>query len=31
MVPHGTAELLLTLVGVTLVSAGHVMNLRAAR
>lgn len=28
---HGSAELLLTLAGVTLVSAGHVMNLRAAR
>lgn len=27
---HGAGELLLTLAGVTLVSAGHVMNLRAA-
>ncbi len=31
LVEHGAAELLLTLAGVTLVSAGHVMNLRAAR
>ena len=30
-VDHGTGELLLTLAGVALVSAGHVMNLRAAR
>jgi hypothetical protein len=30
VVPHGTNELLLTLVGVTLVSAGHFLNLRAA-
>jgi hypothetical protein len=30
-VEHGAAELLLTLVGVALVSAGHVMNLRASR
>ena len=30
LVPHGTNELLLTLVGVTLVSAGHWLNLRAA-
>lgn len=29
--PHGAPELLLTLAGVALVSAGHVMNLRAAR
>jgi hypothetical protein len=31
VVDHGSAELLLTLAGVTLVSAGHVLNLRAAR
>jgi hypothetical protein len=31
MVEHGSAELLLTLAGVALVSAGHVLNLRAAR
>lgn len=31
MVPHGANEFLLTLVGVTLVSAAHLMNLRAAR
>ncbi|MGY6637907.1 MAG: hypothetical protein ABS49_02815 [Erythrobacter sp. SCN 62-14] len=31
MVEHGTGELLLTLAGVALVSAGHVLNLRAAR
>lgn len=30
-VPHGTNELLLTLVGVAVVSVGHVLNLRAAR
>lgn len=30
-VDHGAGELLLTLAGVALVSAGHVMNLRAAR
>ena len=30
VVPHGTNELLLTLVGVTLVSIGHFLNLRAA-
>ena len=29
--PHGMGELLLTLAGVTLVSVGHVLNLRAAR
>lgn len=29
--PHGTNELLLTLVGVTLVSVAHLLNLRAAR
>lgn len=29
--PHGTDEFLLTLVGVVLVSAGHWLNLRAAR
>lgn len=28
---HGTHEMVLTLVGVVLVSAGHVMNLRAGR
>lgn len=31
VVPHGTNELLLTLLGVTLVSLGHLFNLRAAR
>jgi hypothetical protein len=31
LVGHGTGELLLTLVGVLLVSAGHIANLRAAR
>ena len=31
VVPHGTNEFFLTLVGVALVSAGHVFNLRAAR
>lgn len=31
LVPHGTNELLLTLVGVALVSVGHWLNLRAAR
>jgi hypothetical protein len=31
LVPHGAGELLLTLAGVVLVSAGHVLNLRAAR
>jgi len=31
VVPHGANEFLLTLVGVALVSAGHVFNLRAAR
>ena len=31
IVPHGTNELLLTLIGVTLVSAGHLLNLRAVR
>ena len=30
VVPHGANELLLTLVGVTLVSLGHLLNLRAA-
>ncbi len=30
LVPHGTNEFLLTLVGVAIVSAGHWMNLRAA-
>ncbi|AOL25033.1 MerC mercury resistance protein [Erythrobacter litoralis] len=30
-VPHGQDEIVLTLIGVTLVSAGHVINLRAAR
>lgn len=30
LVPHGTSELVLTLVGVALVSAGHWLNLRAA-
>lgn len=29
VVPHGTDEFLLTLVGVALVSAGHLLNLRA--
>ncbi len=31
VVPHGTDELMLTLMGVTLVSIGHLLNLRAAR
>lgn len=31
VVPHGANEFLLTLLGVALVSAGHVLNLRAAR
>jgi hypothetical protein len=31
VIPHGANEFLLTLVGVTLVSAAHLMNLRAAR
>lgn len=31
MVPHGTSEFVLTLVGVALVSAGHLLNLRALR
>jgi hypothetical protein len=31
LVPHGTSEFLLTLVGVALVSLGHWLNLRAAR
>lgn len=31
LVPHGANEFLLTLVGVVLVSVGHVLNLRAAR
>ncbi len=31
VVPHGSAELVLTLIGVSLVSIGHVLNLRAAR
>ena len=30
LVPHGTNEFLLTLVGVALVSVGHWLNLRAA-
>jgi hypothetical protein len=30
-VPHGDKEAILTLIGVVLVSAGHVMNLQAAR
>ena len=30
MVPHGTSELLLTLIGVGLVSLAHLFNLRAA-
>lgn len=30
VVPHGANEFLLTLVGVGLVSAGHLLNLRAA-
>lgn len=29
LVPHGTDELVLTLVGVALVSIGHLLNLRA--
>jgi hypothetical protein len=31
LIPHGANELLLTLVGVSLVSAGHLLNIRAAR
>ena len=31
LVDHGVGELWLTLAGVALVSAGHVLNLRAAR
>lgn len=31
LIPHGTDEFLLTLAGVALVSAGHWLNLRAAR
>ncbi|RNJ61448.1 MAG: MerC domain-containing protein [Porphyrobacter sp. IPPAS B-1204] len=31
IVPHGPNEFLLTLLGVALVSAGHLLNLRAAR
>lgn len=30
-VPHGPSEFMLTLVGVTLVSGGHFLNLRVAR
>lgn len=30
MVPHGTSEFVLTLIGVALVSAAHLLNLRAA-
>lgn len=30
LVPHGANEFVLTLLGVTLVSAGHFLNLRAA-
>lgn len=31
VIPHGTREFLLTFAGVALVSAGHWLNLRAAR
>ncbi len=31
LVPHGANEFLLTLLGVALVSAGHLLNLRAVR
>jgi hypothetical protein len=31
IVPHGAGEFLLTLLGVALVSTGHLLNLRAAR
>jgi hypothetical protein len=31
LVPHGTNEFLLTLLGVAIVSAAHLLNLRAAR
>ena len=31
VIPHGADEFLLTLAGVGLVSAGHLLNLRAAR
>lgn len=30
-VPHGNDEFVLTLIGVTLVSVGHLLNLRAGR
>jgi hypothetical protein len=30
-VPHGPEEAVLTIIGVALVSAGHILNLRAAR
>ncbi|MEM9500249.1 MAG: MerC domain-containing protein [Pseudomonadota bacterium] len=30
-VPHGTEEIVLTLIGIALVSIGHLLNLRAAR
>ena len=30
-VPHGMHEVVLTVIGVTLVSIGHILNLRAAR
>ena len=29
-VPHGVHEVVLTIIGVTLVSIGHILNLRAA-
>lgn len=31
IVPHGEDELVLTLIGLTLVSLGHFLNMRAAR
>lgn len=30
MVPHGNEEFILTLIGVSLVSVGHLLNMRAA-
>jgi mannitol/fructose-specific phosphotransferase system IIA component len=29
-VPHGTQEFVLTIIGVSLVTVGHLLNLRAA-
>ena len=30
-VPHGVEEAVLTIIGVTLVAAGHLLNLRGVR